>query len=122
MEAQLLANLPLRSSIATAALLLPVAMFATRGMASSSELRSSDEARSTADEPAITELAIAGLMLAPAWTHVGCIQLGSTCYDVFADNNGALWVCDECFTTRKPSRGKCRRLTNEEIGGAPWCA
>ena len=58
----------------------------------------------------------------PGWTHVGCIQLGSECFDVFEDKKGDLWVCDECFTTQNPNPGKCRRLTDSELEGAVWCA
>lgn len=57
-----------------------------------------------------------------SWLHVGCIQLGNDCRDVFQDQNGNLWVCKECFTTGNPSPGKCRRLTAYEIATALWCA
>ena len=56
------------------------------------------------------------------WVHVGCIQLGSNCYDVFQDPQGDLWVCKACFTTNNPNPGKCRRLTPWEIQNALWCA
>lgn len=56
------------------------------------------------------------------WIHWGCIQLGSQCYDVFQDPQGALWVCKACFTTQNPNPGKCRRLTPWEIQNALWCA
>jgi len=56
------------------------------------------------------------------WTHAGCIQLGSNCYDVFRDAKGNLWVCEECFTTQNPNPGKCRKLTPQEIQNALWCA
>jgi len=63
------------------------------------------------------------LVLAAAnWTHYGCIQLGNDCLDVFLDNKGNLWVCQECFTTQNPGPGKCRKLTALEIANALWCA
>lgn len=70
------------------------------------------------DEPgaAVEELAVAN------WMHVGCISLGGTCYDVFQDNSGALWVCKQCNQTGNPSPGKCRRLTQYEINNNPWCS
>ena len=60
-------------------------------------------------------------LAAANWTHVGCIQLGTKCYDVFQDTQGALWVCKECFTTNNPNPNKCRRLTTWEIQNSRWC-
>jgi hypothetical protein len=89
-----------------------------------------------ASEAAVTEAAIevvateevaldeqVELDLAAAnWNHYGCIQLGSSCLDVFQDPKGNLWVCQACFTTQNPNPGKCRRLTASEIANALWCA
>lgn len=109
---------PIRSLAAALALLLaPVALLSTPSSAT--------ETPTPVDESQLlpNELALAGLAaFGPSWVHAGCIQLGSTCFDVFADNNGDYWVCDECYTTTKPNRGKCRRLTYEEIVNSAWCA
>jgi len=99
-------------------LILSVALFASDSRASSSSTGvPNDELGAVPNE-----LALAGLSVGPSWTHFGCIQLGSTCFDVFADKKGRLWVCDACFTTNNPSPGQCRRLTSEEIDNALWCA
>ena len=68
------------------------------------------------EESSGEELAVAN------WTHVGCISLNGTCYDVFQDNAGSLWVCKECGQTNHPGPGKCRRLTQYEINNNPWCS
>lgn len=73
--------------------------------------------RAPASQDVLEELDLA----AANWTFVGCIQLGSTCYDVFEDNKGDWWVCQECFTTQNPSPKKCRRLTPWEIINSLWC-
>ena len=62
------------------------------------------------------------LLAASNWTWYGCIQLGSTCYDVYSDAGGTLWVCKACGTTGNPSPGKCRKLTPYEIANSRWCA
>ena len=75
-----------------------------------------------ASAPASQDELLEDLELAAAhWTHVGCIQLGSNCYDVFEDQRGDWWVCQECFTTQNPNTKKCRRLTPWEIMNSLWC-
>ena len=77
------------------------------------------EELAAATDPAYDE----ELVLAAAnWTFTGCIQLGSTCYDVYSDQNGALWVCRACGTTNHPGPGKCRKLTPYEIANSRWCS
>ena len=82
------------------------------------ELAFAEELAAATDPAYAEELALA----AANWTFYGCIQLGSTCYDVFSDQNGALWVCRACGTTNHPGPGKCRRLTAYEIANSPWCS
>lgn len=83
---------------------------------------------SVVDEwPAISNMAQLALLqeleLAAAnWTFVGCIQLSQTCYDVYDDGSGALWVCKACGTTKNPGPGRCRRLTAYEIANSLWCS
>ena len=103
------------TTLALACVLSPLAL-----LASSSSDPGPRAAQTAA--PAAEAEAQAPALAAPSWTHVGCIQLGSECLDVFADKKGTLWVCDECFTTQNPSPGKCRKLTNDEIANAAWCA
>ena len=87
-----------------------------------------DDTVSVAEEwPAISTMAqlvlVQELELAAAsWTFVGCIQLNQTCYDVYDDGTGALWVCKACGTTKSPGPGKCRRLTAYEIANSLWCS
>ena len=72
--------------------------------------------------PEPNEVETVSMQGGPMWTHVGCIQLGADCFDVFEDKRGNLWVCEECFTTQNPNPGKCRRLTPVEIATAVFCA
>ena len=82
------------------------------------ELAFAEELAAATDPAYVEELALA----AANWTWYGCIQLGSTCYDVYSDQNGTLWVCKACGTTGNPSPGKCRKLTAYEIANSLWCA
>jgi hypothetical protein len=82
------------------------------------ELAFHAELEALSDPATLDELALA----AANWTWSGCIQLGSTCYDVYSDQNGTLWVCKACGTTGNPSPGKCRKLTAYEIANSLWCA
>jgi hypothetical protein len=82
------------------------------------ELAFAEELAAATDPAYAEELALA----AANWTWSGCIQLGSTCYDVYSDQNGTLWVCKACGTTNNPGPGKCRKLTAYEIANSLWCA
>ena len=82
------------------------------------ELPLAEEVAAATDPAYAEELALA----AANWTFVGCIQLGSTCYDVFSEPNGTLWVCRACGTTNRPGPGKCRKLTPYEIATSFWCS
>jgi hypothetical protein len=82
------------------------------------ELAFAEELAAATDPAYAAELALA----AANWTWSGCIQLGSTCYDVYSDQNGTLWVCKACGTTNNPGPGKCRKLTAYEIANSLWCA
>lgn len=82
------------------------------------ELAFAEELAAATDPAYAEELALA----AANWTFSGCIQLGSTCYDVFSDQQGSLWVCKACGTTNHPGPGKCRKLTAYEIANSLWCS
>jgi hypothetical protein len=82
------------------------------------ELALAEELAAATDPAYAEELALA----AAHWTFSGCIQLGSTCYDVYSDQQGTLWVCRACGTTNNPGPGKCRKLTAYEIANSLWCS
>ena len=69
-----------------------------------------------------TQEDVESAQLAMGWTHAGCIQRGTRCYDVFDDGTGTLWICKACFTTKNPNTGKCRKLSAWELANALWCA
>jgi len=84
----------------------------------SAALSAPETALPSPDGLADAELAAAAVN----WTFYGCIELGQTCYDVFQDSGGTLWVCKACGTTGNPSPGKCRKLTAYEIANSRWCS
>jgi hypothetical protein len=60
-----------------------------------------------------------------SWTLLGCWRSRpwvTTCYDVFRDEAGVLYVCKACGTTGNPSKGKCRQTTQAELDGGTWCS
>lgn len=60
-----------------------------------------------------------------SWTLLGCWKSRpwlTTCYDVFRDDTGTLYVCRVCGTTGNPSKGKCRQTTQAELDGGTWCS
>lgn len=65
-------------------------------------------------------LSFAAVEAAPGWTFYACFTYFSAapCRDVFQDPSGALWVCDLCGTTKKPSSRSCTPLT----GSGLWCS
>ena len=90
-------------------------------------VRAIDSSSVSAEWPAPASMAQLALrqeleLAAANWTFVGCIQLGQTCYDVYDDGSGTLWVCKACGTTKNPGPGRCRKLTAYEIANSLWCS
>lgn len=55
-----------------------------------------------------------------SWTFEGCFAYfaAGTCFDVYRDDAGTLWICRVCGTTTKPGRGQCNVLTATGF----WCS
>ena len=65
------------------------------------------------------------LFLAPAnWTFEGCWEpnLGSTCRDVYRDDQGNYWICRACGTTGNPTPGKCSPISSATLATGFWCS
>ena len=60
-----------------------------------------------------------------SWTLLGCWKSRpwlTTCFDVFRDDTGALYICKACGTTGNPNKGKCRQTTQAELDAGTWCS
>ena len=59
------------------------------------------------------------------WAYLGCWKSRpwvTTCYDVFRDDTGTLYICKACGTTGSPNKGKCRSTTQSELDSGTWCS
>lgn len=60
-----------------------------------------------------------------SWTLLGCWKSRpwlTTCFDVFRDDTGTLYICKACGTTGNPNKGKCRQTTQSELDSGNWCS
>lgn len=58
------------------------------------------------------------------WTFEGCWEpnLGSTCRDVFRDDQGNYYICRACGTTGNPTPGKCNPISSATLASGFWCS